>query len=337
MNDPDDLPADARGLWGGVIILGEASLNSQPNVTQIEGIPTSEPRGEYGGTNDDDNSGTFRYASIRYGGSNIGAGNEINGLTMGGVGRGTTIEYVEVFNNEDDGFEWFGGTVNGRYLVSAFNGDDAFDIDEGYRGNNQYVFAIQNTDEAGRIAEQDGGTDPEAGQPFATPNFYNATYIGIGPGGSADGDSNDPYLYFRDNNATSYYNSVFMDAATTASGLQIEDLAGNDEDSRNRFDDGELRIEDNIWFNIGAQYDPGATVDPTTFEDIIQVTVDDNGDAIDASFRGTLADYLRDNGNSLATTSPVVSVSRTDDGGLNPLAAGDATSGAPGREHCAEQ
>ncbi|MGF1669700.1 MAG: T9SS C-terminal target domain-containing protein, partial [Balneolaceae bacterium] len=127
-----NLPLDVNGLWGGVIILGSATLNSEPGTTIIEGIPTTETRGLYGCgdalfpvCDDDDNSGVFRYVSIRYGGSEIGAGNEINGLTMGGVGRGTTIEFVEVFNNFDDGFEWFGGTVNTRYLVAAFAGDDS--------------------------------------------------------------------------------------------------------------------------------------------------------------------------------------------------------------------
>ena len=92
VSDPGDLPLDARGLWGGVILLGHATLNSQPGETPIEGIPTTEARGIYGGDDDADNSGIFRYVSIRYGGTDIGAGNEINGLTMGGVGSGTLIE-----------------------------------------------------------------------------------------------------------------------------------------------------------------------------------------------------------------------------------------------------
>ena len=122
-----NLPLDTRGLWGGVIVLGKAGINTATGVGQIEGIPSTEPRGAYGGNDDTDNSGVIRYVSIRYGGTDIGEGNEINGLTMAGVGSGTRIEYVEVFNNKDDGFEWFGGTVNCKYLVSAFNGDDAFD------------------------------------------------------------------------------------------------------------------------------------------------------------------------------------------------------------------
>lgn len=143
VDDPYDIAYGTNGLWGGVIILGRSFCNTPTGVEQIEGIPTTEPRGEYGGglaPDSLDNSGVFRYVSIRHGGTEIGAANEINGLTMGAVGAGTVIEYIEVYNNYDDGFEWFGGTVNTKYLVSAFNGDDAFDYDEGFRGYHQFWF-----------------------------------------------------------------------------------------------------------------------------------------------------------------------------------------------------
>ena len=84
-----------RGLWGGLIVLGAASTNTGVMDNPIEGVPEAE-NAVYGGTDDDDDSGTIRYVSIRHGGADIGADNEINGLTLGGVGRGTTIEYVEV-------------------------------------------------------------------------------------------------------------------------------------------------------------------------------------------------------------------------------------------------
>ena len=172
---------DQRGRWGGIIILGRASLNSIPGETAIEGIPTSETRGVYGGNDDADNSGVLRYVSCRHGGTNIGADNEINGITLGGVGTGTTIEFVEVVSNRDDGFEWFGGTAQGRYLISAFNGDDALDYDEGYRGKNQNVIIHQDEtpDSADRGGEHDGGTDPEDATPFATPIFSNVTSIAV--------------------------------------------------------------------------------------------------------------------------------------------------------------
>ncbi|MGM0377835.1 MAG: hypothetical protein ACQEQ0_13770, partial [Bacteroidota bacterium] len=139
----DDLggavPIEANGLWGGVIILGNAPVNTANGENMIEGIPDDEPRGVYGGDNKSDNSGIIKYVSVRHGGTRLGQGDEINGLTLGGVGNGTTLEYVEVISNRDDGFEFFGGTVNGRYLLSAFCGDDAFDFDLGYRGKCQFI------------------------------------------------------------------------------------------------------------------------------------------------------------------------------------------------------
>ena len=106
-------------------------MNSAPGYTAIEGIPTSESRGIYGGTNDLDNSGVLKYVSIRHGGINIGSDNEINGLTLGGVGSGTTLDYIEIVSNADDGIEFFGGTAQVKHLVSAFCADDAVDYDEG--------------------------------------------------------------------------------------------------------------------------------------------------------------------------------------------------------------
>ena len=108
------LSVESRGLWGGLIVLGKAPCSFAGDVTelQIEGIPTSDKNGLYGGTDVTDNSGTIQYISIRHGGAEIGEGNEINGLTLGGVGSGTTIDHIEVIANVDDGIEFFGGTVN---------------------------------------------------------------------------------------------------------------------------------------------------------------------------------------------------------------------------------
>ncbi len=112
-----------NGLWGGVIILGNAPISASNDVgdvsqVQIEGIPTSDPNGLYGGDNPTDNSGVLRYVSIRHGGANIGSGNEINGLTLGGVGSGTVIDNIEIVANQDDGIEFFGGAVNAAGLAT---------------------------------------------------------------------------------------------------------------------------------------------------------------------------------------------------------------------------
>ncbi len=131
-----NLNSNNRGLWGGLIVLGKApcSLRGDLVETQIEGIPADDTFGLYGGTVADDNSGTMRYISIRHGGTLIGEGNEINGLTLGGVGSGTTIDNIEVVANVDDGIEFFGGTVNATNLLVWAVGDDGLDIDQAYSG-----------------------------------------------------------------------------------------------------------------------------------------------------------------------------------------------------------
>lgn len=134
-----NLDPDITGLWGGVLVLGNAKIsasndNGDLSEVQIEGIPTSDPNGLYGGNNDADNSGVIKYVSIRHGGTNIGSGNEINGLTLGGVGSGTVIENIEIVGNADDGIEFFGGTVSVKNLLIWNNGDDAIDTDQSWAG-----------------------------------------------------------------------------------------------------------------------------------------------------------------------------------------------------------
>ena len=140
-----NLDENDRGLWGGVIILGNApsSFEGDSEESQIEGIPADDEFGRFGGTDSEDNSGFFQYVSIRHGGALIGSGNEINGLTMGGVGSGTLIDHVEVVGNVDDGFEWFGGTVNSSNLVAFAGGDDGLDIDQAFSGTITNALVIQ--------------------------------------------------------------------------------------------------------------------------------------------------------------------------------------------------
>ena len=131
-----NLDQNDRGLWGGLIVLGNAPCSFSGDVAalQIEGIPAEDTWGLYGGSDSDDNSGIFKYISIRHGGALIGEGNEINGLTLGGVGAGTEIDNIEVVGNVDDGIEFFGGTVDASNLLVWAQGDDAIDIDQAYSG-----------------------------------------------------------------------------------------------------------------------------------------------------------------------------------------------------------
>ncbi len=233
-----NLPATARGLWGGVIVLGNAALNSSPGVSAIEGIPTSEKRGLYGGNNDEDNSGILTYVSIRHGGTDIGSGNEINGLTLGGVGSKTTINHIEVIANNDDGIECFGGTARIKNAVITNCGDDGFDYDEGYRGLVQYLLVFQPNDRGG---EHDGGTKPEDGIPYATPVFANVTSIGRGESAGKRA------ITFRDNAGGEYWNSVFTE---WGKGVDIEDLGAGKEHAYNRLTVGDLKFMHNTFWNV---------------------------------------------------------------------------------------
>ncbi len=299
---PDDLTSADRGLWGGIILLGRATTNQPTTENQIEGIP-SELDAKYGGNDDSDNSGILKYISIRHGGFSISGvpGDEINGLTMGAVGNQTVIENIEVFANFDDGYEWFGGTVNTKYLVAAFCGDDAFDYDQGWRGKNQFWFSLQGSDEAGRGGEHDGGDDNETGQPYAIPMIANATYIGSGSTATPAGDGNDRAIYFRDNAGGKYYNSIFT--GFTGVALKVEDIAG--QDSRQQMDDGNLVISNNFWWDFGGG------------SDIVTLASGDQW----------AADHLVANGNQLADPQ-LNGISRESNGTLDPRPGAPASNGA---------
>lgn len=142
-----NLDPTLNGLWGGLLILGKAPISAESTSMQIEGIPTSDLNGLYGGTEPEDNSGVIKYVSIRHGGANIGEGNEINGLTLGGVGSGTVIENIEIVANQDDGVEWFGGTVNVKNVVVWNAGDDAIDTDQSWGGTLDNFIVINPGDE----------------------------------------------------------------------------------------------------------------------------------------------------------------------------------------------
>ncbi|MDC3252744.1 hypothetical protein OAU25_00680 [Crocinitomicaceae bacterium] len=152
-----------QGLWGGVVILGNAPISAADGdaLSQIEGVPVSDEFGAFGGNDVSDNSGTLAYVSIRHGGALIGAGNEINGLTLGGVGSGTSISNIEVVANLDDGIEFFGGTVNASNLLVGFHGDDGIDIDMNYAGvvSDFYVINGANSDEALEVDGPEGITN----------------------------------------------------------------------------------------------------------------------------------------------------------------------------------
>lgn len=169
------------GSWGGVHICGKAPVNLSGGTGKSE-IGDAV----FGGTNPADNSGTMRYVRLEYTGFAFSETKESNGLTMYGVGNGTTIEYIQVYKGSDDGFEWFGGTVNGKYLVSSYSEDDSFDWTDGWVGKGQFWVAIQDQTPPGAdgtangdcLIEADNREDNFGNLPQSCPTLSNLTLIG---------------------------------------------------------------------------------------------------------------------------------------------------------------
>jgi len=224
--------------WGNLTVMGEAYVNTcrigtntpAPNANNygdMEGISPANPTDDdYGGNNDDDDSGVISHCSFRYGGRNVANGDELNGLSLGAVGRNTDIDHVDIFSNVDDGIEIWGGTVNLKYISIWFCGDDSFDIDQGWRGKAQFGLIVQGSsciDSQGsgmgdNAIEMDGAEEC-SWQPVTTARIANFTVIGAPPvdqatGASSplDNNSTDRLVELRDNVRVQFHNCIFMDA-----------------------------------------------------------------------------------------------------------------------------
>ncbi|MGM5630015.1 hypothetical protein O2K51_03855 [Apibacter raozihei] len=168
----------AGGDWGGLVLCGRAPINVG------NGTATSEVASlTYGGTSVSDNSGSIKYCRIEYSGAAFNSEKEFNGLSLFGVGNGTTIDYVQIYQGNDDGIEFFGGTVNAYHIVSNGNEDDAFDYTEGWTGTSEYIYTTRRTDGTGnRGVEADNSQVNELAAPVSNPTIKNATFIGATAG-----------------------------------------------------------------------------------------------------------------------------------------------------------
>ena len=305
VTDANDLTHEDKGLWGGIIILGKGQIafgndGTSLEETNIEGIPSEETRAVFGGTDDEDNSGILKYLSIRHGGAALAPGDEINGLTLGAVGSGTTIDYIEVFANDDDGIEWFGGAVEVKHAAVSFCGDDSYDYDFGWRGKGQFWFTLQG--EAADNAGEHDGAKPDGEALFSNPTIYNATYIGSGSSSDA---KNSTAIHMRDATGGIYANSVFTAFANDA--LEIEDLAADKGvDSRQRVEEGDLKLLNNVWYDFGSG---------STWDEIIRGT--SGGEDSTAQW---LKDMIETTWNNEIVTPDFTSIGRTVDGTCNPSA-----------------
>lgn len=168
------------GSWGGLVLCGKAPINKGTTATAEVSELT------YGGTDVTDNSGSIKYLRIEYSGYAYNADKEFNGLSMFGVGNGTTIDYVQVHEGSDDGFEWFGGTVDASHLIvtnyASEVGDDLFDWTEGWNGTGENWYGIR-TNDGNRGIEADNNSNNEAATPISNPTIKNLTLIGNNGGG----------------------------------------------------------------------------------------------------------------------------------------------------------
>ena len=225
--------------WGNLTVMGDAFISENAtagntptcnasNVAAMEGLVADFPGDTkvlYGGGNDNDDSGTINYLSLRYGGRVIGLNNELNGLSLGGIGRGTDIDYVEIMNNVDDGLEIWGGTVNIKHFSIWNVGDDSFDVDQGWRGKAQFGLIVQgyslDAPQGSGVGdngfEVDGAEDSDW-QPVTTTTLYNCTFIGQ----PVDGDG---ATAWRDNARVQYRQCVFMDCGERV--VRFDDIDGD--------------------------------------------------------------------------------------------------------------
>ncbi|MGL5317128.1 MAG: hypothetical protein ACRC9Q_00275 [Bacteroidales bacterium] len=206
------------GAWGGIHICGKAPINLEGGSGKSEIGDAS-----FGGDVANDNSGVLRYIRLEYTGYAFSEEKESNGFTFYGVGNGTQVEYLQAYKGADDGFEWFGGTVNGRYLVSSGSGDDSFDWTDGWVGKGQFWVAQQLNDEGDCLIEADNRSTNVLLQPISSPTLSNLTLVGNNSTASKRG------ARFRAGTYVKMYNTLITGKpeAVTTETAETENSFGN--------------------------------------------------------------------------------------------------------------
>ncbi len=172
-------PEGARkaGDWGGLVLLGNAPVNTLD--AQVEGVPTSDTRGMFGGVDSRDNCGVLEFVRVEFAGYEVYANNELNGLTLGGCGSNTIVRHVQVHRASDDGIEIFGGTVDMKHILISGAADDSLDWDMGWRGRVQFLQVLQYPGVGDNAIEADNRNGREDAQPISEPQFYNVTLLSL--------------------------------------------------------------------------------------------------------------------------------------------------------------
>ena len=227
-----------RGDRGGVVLLGNAPINVPAG--QIEGIEASDNRGSYGGSDAADNCGTLKYARIEFAGFTIGADNELNGLTLGGCGTETDIDYIQVHMGDDDGIEFFGGTAGIKHAVVTRAADDSLDWDQGWQGRIQFLVIQQEGAEGDNGWEADNLEDNNDATPRSNPTIYNVTMAG-----SNDSAANQRAMTIRRGTAGQIFNVLMT-------GFPNESIDIRDEATVELINNDQLLFGNLIFHNIGS-------------------------------------------------------------------------------------
>jgi hypothetical protein len=256
-----------RGNWGGLVINGRAPINAcEPPTADCE-AQGEGGTGLYGGSDPDDNSGTLRYVRVEYGGTEISADNELNAITLSGVGRATQIDHIQVHANLDDGIEFFGGTAQVKYLVASCTGDDLIDFDLGWQGKVQHAVAIQCDDAGNNGFEADNNEAKNDADPTTNPVFSNVTLIGS----TAIAEDNFA-MVLRRGVAGQYWNLY-------ATGFSLGCLAVRDDVTYANATGGDLALE-HVWFDCDAPFEVDDAADADQEEDVFG---DGTGNMADAN------------------------------------------------------
>jgi hypothetical protein len=272
------------GDWGGLVLLGNAPVNIPGGKGNIEGILKTVSGTSFGGEDPTDSSGVLKYVRIEYAGVVLSQDNEVNGVTFGGVGSGTVVDYVQVRMALDDCFEFFGGTVNAKHLVCQWNQDDGFDFDNGYTGKLQYLVLQQDPAHVGEDngIESDNDAQGSGNLPLTNPTIYNVTLCGK----NADVDNMQFGMLIRRNSRGTFGN-VLIDGFE--SGLDIRDATGKALKAPNGTEP-QLDIQSTIFFN---QTGTGVVDDVAYAETGASAPNKDNDDGLDEVI--FITDALRKN------------------------------------------
>lgn len=239
MTSPQPLGERQAQDWGGLIINGYAPINVPGGTSAGEG-----DTGTYGGgatPNPADDSGTMTYVRVEFAGIEFSPDNELNGIAFQGVGSGSTFSHLQVHFNQDDAYEWFGGTANGKYLLATGGGDDSFDWTEGWQGKLQFAAVVQLGGRADRGIEADNWEVDNDALPRAKPHIYNMTMVGSGPTGDLGGRG----ITLRRGTAGQLHNFVVY--GFRHNGLDVDDAA-----TAAQIASGDLRLGHSVLFDNGG-------------------------------------------------------------------------------------